>query len=1010
MAKKTEKTEYNSLEELMKVINTFKDYGIPVPKELLDKKKEFEQAEKEIKSSKTYIYDTLKANAPFKPIDPEKLKCIEETACELMKKEPDADEPCLLLGKIQCGKTDTFENIIGLCFDKGIDIAIVLTKGTKTLTQQTIKRLQKDFKPLTPNNSTKQRAGVEIQDIMDIHRTGMSKQRVDSYKQIIVCKKESTNMKHLINLFTAKCPWLKEKKVLVVDDEADFASRNYRKAHRTPLINSDGEAVAQDSNYSLAIISDQIDEFRHIPTFCRYLQVTATPYSLYLQPQGELNLYDGKTSTQKKVMPFRPRYTGLVPTHKRYIGGEQYFGEPSKNKESMYSHLFHCLTQECVDIMGKKDERYITGGVASAKIYGLTSALASYFMATAIRRIDQCGKTKIYNSSALIHVEVAKRYHEWQRRLVERLLEDLRRYLVDGDRNDLRVGTAIEAAFEDFSQSVAKGRKAGLVEMDMPTKKQVLEEMRTIFAENNIQLHVVNSENDVPNLLDTNTGELRLTDAANIFIGGNILDRGITLKNMLCFVYGRDPRKFQQDTVLQHSRMYGARDLDDMAVTRFHTTEKIYRALDRMNELDQQLRDWFVEGRDKTELGAVFVGYDKDIKPCAKSKYQVSNTLTLKPGQRVLPTGMWTGSKSATAKTMREIDNMITNAPHFKKADKDGIFEIDKTLVQEILKKIETTYVYDKEHDNIDHKNDMKELLCALDYCMPKDGKLYALLRTDREMSRVRENGAYVDAPDDGHNDTAPARNKATDRPVVMLLRQNGKKIRNEEGENIGWNGAPFYWPVLMTQKKIEKVLYAIDQSRGKKTPEVGYGDLLDGIDENDVLNLTFSGDLIQHFGPEGSEYTEDNCPCESRVMTDNTASKYIVIDNGRPVFNPDADVEKDGDFGIFTHNYGLFPFVLRPYKYLLLRQGRTSNVNMMLLELFEPEMWYTEGCFEYNKNGALVSPDDPKTVLFHSRYTELDRAMNETIDKQADACVWRIHYTVKRVLKYREKLDVAEE
>ncbi len=184
---------------------------------------------------------------------------------------------------------------------------------------------------------------------------------------------------------------------------------------------------------------------------------------------------------------------------------------------------------------------------------------------------------------------------------------------------------------------------------------------------------------------------------------------------MLCFVYGRDPKNFQQDTVLQHLRMYGARDLDDMAVTRFHTTEKIYRALARMNKLDEELRQWFVEGRDKTDLGAVFVGYDKNIKPCAKSKYQISNTLTLKPSQRVVPTGMWTGTKTETAKTMREIDNLIKNAPHFKKADKDGIFEIDKPMVQEILKKIETTYVYDKDHDNLDHKNDMKELMCALE-------------------------------------------------------------------------------------------------------------------------------------------------------------------------------------------------------------------------------------------------------------------------------------------------------
>ena len=37
---------------------------------MLDKKKEFERAEKEIQTSKTYIYDTLKANAPSSPSTP----------------------------------------------------------------------------------------------------------------------------------------------------------------------------------------------------------------------------------------------------------------------------------------------------------------------------------------------------------------------------------------------------------------------------------------------------------------------------------------------------------------------------------------------------------------------------------------------------------------------------------------------------------------------------------------------------------------------------------------------------------------------------------------------------------------------------------------------------------------------------------------------------------------------------------------------------------------------------
>ena len=37
-----------------------------------------------------------------------------------------------------------------------------------------------------------------------------------------------------------------------------------------------------------------------------------------------------------------------------------------------------------------------------------------------------------------------------------------------------------------------------------------------------------------------------------------------------------------------------------------------------------------------------------------------------------------------------------------------------------------------------------------------------------------------------------------------MLMKQNGK-------EDLGWKGAEFYWPVLVTQKKIDTAVYTSD-------------------------------------------------------------------------------------------------------------------------------------------------------------------------------------------------------
>ncbi len=68
----------------------------------------------------------------------------------------------MLLGKIQSGKTKTFLSMIALAFDNGFDIAIVLTKGTKALTSQTLHRIRSEFGQFSKQDS------LQIYDIMTV--------------------------------------------------------------------------------------------------------------------------------------------------------------------------------------------------------------------------------------------------------------------------------------------------------------------------------------------------------------------------------------------------------------------------------------------------------------------------------------------------------------------------------------------------------------------------------------------------------------------------------------------------------------------------------------------------------------------------------------------------------------------------------------------------------------------------------------------------------------------------
>lgn len=145
------------------------------------------------------------------------------------------------------------------------------------------------------------------------------------------------------------------------------------------------------------------------------------------------------------------------------------------------------------------------------------------------------------------------------KQLTNRIINDTKQALADKKQTDQRIWRAINAAYDDFTVSNKKGREQKIIKVEVPKKEDVINEMREILGNNDYIVQVVNTDNEVVNLLDQESGELQLEATANIFIGGSILDRGITIKNILCFFYGRNPKNFQQDTVLQHARMYGAR-------------------------------------------------------------------------------------------------------------------------------------------------------------------------------------------------------------------------------------------------------------------------------------------------------------------------------------------------------------------------------------------------------------------------------------------------------------------
>lgn len=693
------------------------------------------------------------------------IEAINETVQKLLDTETNLDRPGMLLGKIQSGKTKTFIAIIALAFDNGFDGAIILTKGTKALSKQTIERISKEFKEFT------EREMLQAYDVMTMPKklTGYEMNQ----KLVFVAKKQSDNMDRLIEGFSN--PALKDKKLLIIDDEADYASIGFKKS--------------KEEGIEINTTTAQIDEMRKLLKNSSFLQVTATPYSLYLQPETiEIQ------GTEFK--PIKPAFTQLVPVNKDYVGGDYYFND-SLDTENIASHLYIPITRQELEVLHKPDRRKfkIEDALKSNAISSLRLAIVGFIVGGCIRRIqDQKESKDAKKYSFLIHTESNKNAHAWQEDVVNALYDQLTDAI---KKEDPICDKLFAEAYKEFVKSIELER------FYLPPIEDVVKLAKTALIEEWLMITKVNSEKQIEELLDAD-GQLKLRTPLNIFIGGQILDRGVTIINLIGFYYGRRPKIYQQDTVLQHSRMYGFRPKNDLAVTRFYTEPGIYQAMKAMHECDSALRKSF-EGVDGDQ-SVVFIQKDDSglVRACSPNKVLISKVTTLRPFRRVLPVGFQTDYPTYLKPVTSWIDKFIDEA-----GGGDGEpFLVGTSDAIEILNKIEKTLLSEVDEG---YKFDWEAAKSIVQYLSRQaddpsySNKVWCLVRKDRNLSRTKYTGSHVlysDSPDTTRTESDVAKSVALNNPMLILIRQNG-------AEDSGWRGAPFYWPVIYAQKNLKTVIFS---------------------------------------------------------------------------------------------------------------------------------------------------------------------------------------------------------
>ena len=375
----------------------------------------------------------------------------------------------------------------------------MLTKGTKTLSAQTVARLGNDFAEFIDDDR------LLVLDIMKMPGT-LTRSELRR-KIVVVAKKQAQNLDRLVEFINDNGS-LKNGKILLVDDEADLASIRF--------VRLTGQAAIEQGR-----IAERMDDLRRMVSQIAFLQVTATPYSLYLQPDGY------QTPGANYIFkPKKPAFTELLPIHGGYVGGDDYFG--AFDLDDPRSALHVEVTSPEQDALRRPDQRRISRDrvLDSPNTVGIRRAIMTFIVAADVRRWQQgqAGERK-RKYAMVIHNDTQRAAHAWQEQVMDWIFQAIHDAAT---HNPAALRPLFDAAFDDLSTSVSANGGT------MPERETTFERCIEAVADDDVVREKVNSDQNVMALLDLNA-ELRLRTPYNIFVGGNILDRGITIPNLVAF-------------------------------------------------------------------------------------------------------------------------------------------------------------------------------------------------------------------------------------------------------------------------------------------------------------------------------------------------------------------------------------------------------------------------------------------------------------------------------------------
>lgn len=462
-------------------------------------------------------------------------------------------------------------------------------------------------------------------------------------------------------------------------------------------------------------INEVITELRDFFKVNTYIQVTATPQALFLQnPEHR----------------YRPSFTVLSDPGEGYVGGYDFFGDPERK-------LLHIVPIEEVQALQAGHQPQPTGTIPT----GLKTALLTFLVSATAKKIENPSKSYAF----LCHVSIRTQDHNQIVSLIDQFKDDVHRILQgENSRQREALISDLKAAYDDLAHT----------QVGLPPFEQIIEKIKFYLGGANVKL--INA---------TSSDEIKLTSTYNLFVGGNKLGRGVTIKNLLVSYYGRNPQHPNADTVLQHARMYGYRK-NDLGVTRLFLPERLAENFTLIHDMENALRD-LVHEYPEGKFEILYIA--SPLRATRRNVLDPNSLVAYVAGESINPS--YPLKTAEVAEHTKWIDERLK-----KIGDKENGQETTVGEVLELLKHCPPDPNFGGE------MWDLKMIETALETLkeLLESDKAYLVVRRERKAEAVR--GERKGILSGGEEALAPK-----DAPTLFLYRQEP----NKTGEVAAW------WPQL---------------------------------------------------------------------------------------------------------------------------------------------------------------------------------------------------------------------